>query len=79
MNELEELYYNAGSYAERLGYNTSAEWTELLSQREKLLQALSAAMDNTQKKNLQQLHDLYIEQTKIEMDRMFFFAFASGA
>ena len=79
VGELEELYNNATSYAEDFGYNTSDEWRTLTEEIADLLVDLSSVLDDMHKEKLEQLHSLHIKQTGMEIDRMFFYAFKSGA
>lgn len=79
MNELEELYNNASSYAEDFGPNTSYEWVELKKEIEKLHTDLSTDFSDKQREKLKQLKDLYTRQVCLETDRMFYYAFRSGA
>lgn len=79
MNELQELYNNASSYAERFGYNYSSEWKDLSEKITGLTEELSSILDDKQREKLEELKSLYIKQTGLEIDRMFFFAFKCGA
>lgn len=79
VDELKDLYNNAFSYAEGFGYNTSNEWKDLVKQSKDLLEELSSVLDDTQREKLEQLRSIYIKQTSIEIDRMFFYAFKRGA
>ncbi|NYB73767.1 hypothetical protein HZF24_06385 [Sedimentibacter hydroxybenzoicus DSM 7310] len=79
MNELEELYNNAASYAEDFGFNISPEWKDLSEKIADLTKDLSSILDDKQREKLKLLADLYTRQTCLETDRMFFYAFTSGA
>lgn len=79
VNELEELYTNASSYAENFGYNTSVEWKDLTGEIEDIIEELSADLNDPQIEKLEQLQTLYIKRIGLEIDRMFFYAFKSGA
>jgi hypothetical protein len=77
--ELGDLYNNSSSYTERFGYNTSNEWKGLSEKIADLTEEITSILDDKQREGLEQLKSLYIKQTGLEIDRMFFYAFTSGA
>lgn len=79
VNELEQLYNNAASYAEDFGFNISPEWKDLSEKIAGLTEEISSLLDDKQREKLKLLIDLYTRQVCLETDRMFFYAFTSGA
>lgn len=79
MDELKDLYSNAFSYAENFGYNTSKEYKALAQYIDNLIEGLSIGLEDEQIAKLKRLRELYTRQVCLETDRMFFYAYKSGA
>lgn len=79
MGEIKDLYNNALSYSEGFGYPHYGEWAKIRLELQGVIAELSEGLNDRQKQKLQEIEQLYIQSSSLELERMFIYGFKCGA
>lgn len=79
VREIKDLYNHALSYSEGFGYPHYGDWTRVHTELQEVIQELTVELTDRQKQRLQEIEQLHIRASSLELERMFVYGFKCGA